>query len=120
MHQYNVLVWGNSVPVLPTMYGKPSTLTAESYNEKIEQLVALKSALASTRCVESFEVNVGENGRIRGRVSLRHPESFSAFNDILCDHPIEVAGFYSEDRLEETPDGGHRAAVEIRVLVIEA
>lgn len=102
------------------MFGKPSALTAESYNEKIEKVVALKSALARADCVESFDVNIGENGRIRGRVSLRHSESFVAFNDVLGDHPIDVAAVYSDDRLEETADGSHRQAVEIRVLVTEA
>ncbi|PCR88627.1 hypothetical protein [Natrinema ejinorense] len=101
------------------MHGKPSNLTAESYNEQIEKLVALKSALASATCVESFDVNVGENGRIRGRVSLRHSEPFYQFNEIVLDHPVSMAGVYSEDRVEDTPDGSKREVAEIRVLVVE-
>ena len=101
------------------MFGKPSTLSAEQYSEKIETLVSLKAALASAKCVEAFDVNHTENGRIRGRVSLRHSEEFTAFNDVLSEYPVEVAGIYSEDRIEETPDGGRRQAVEVRVLIIE-
>jgi len=102
------------------MYGKPSNLAAESYNEKIEKVVALKSALASTTCVESFDVNLTESGRIRGRISLRHDELFTPFNDVLTDHPIEIAGVYSDDRTETGPDGVKRQVPEIRVLVIES
>ncbi|ELY85409.1 hypothetical protein [Natrinema gari] len=101
------------------MHGKPSNLTAESYSETIEDLVALKSALASTDCVESFDVNHDENGRIRGRVSLRHSEAFHEFNDVLMDHPIRMSGIYSDTRIEETPDGSSRQAVEVRVLILE-
>ncbi|MFC6720924.1 hypothetical protein ACFQGT_00050 [Natrialbaceae archaeon GCM10025810] len=101
------------------MHGKPSNLPAESYHEKIQTLVSLKSALASTACVESFDVDLGENGRIRGRVSLRHGESFIPFDDVLAEYPIKVAGLSSEDRLEETADGSHRQVVEIRVLIHE-
>ena len=101
------------------MHGKPTNLAAESYNDQIEKLVALKSALASTTCVESFDVNIGENGRIRGRVSLRHDEYFGEFNELLHDHPIRLAGVYSEDRTETGPDGVKRQVPEVRVLVIE-
>ncbi|AEH39511.1 hypothetical protein [Halopiger xanaduensis] len=100
-------------------FGKPSNLSAEEYSEKIETLVALKAKLASLQCVESMDVNHDENGRIRGRVSLRHSESFLEFNDVLGDFPIEVVGIYSEDRAETGADGGLREAVEVRVLILE-
>lgn len=101
------------------MYGKPSSLTPVEYNEQVERVVALKGALARADCVESFDVNIGENGRIRGRVSLRHSEPFFDFNDLLLDHPVKMTGIHSTDRLEETGDGTLEQAVEIRVLLIE-
>jgi len=102
------------------MHGKPSNLTAESYHKKIEDIVALKGALARADCVECFDVNHDENGQIRGRVSLRHTEAFFDFNDVLSDFPIRVASIYSGDRLEEAPDGVHRQAVEVTVYITEA
>ncbi|QCW05256.1 hypothetical protein [Natrinema pallidum] len=101
------------------MHGKPSNLTAESYNEQIEQLVALKSALARLDCVETMDINHDENGRIRGRVSLRHGERFYNFNETIVDHPVKIVAVYSDDRTETTPDGTRREAVEVRVLIRE-
>jgi len=102
------------------MHGKPSNLTAESYHQKIETIVALKSALARADCVETFDVNHDENGQIRGRVSLRHSEQFFAFNDVLADHPIRVGGIHSTDRFEDTADGDLRQAVEVEVFITDA
>ena len=102
------------------MTGKPSNLTAESYHETIEQLVALKSALARAVCVESFDVGHDENGRIRGKVELRHDAHFFDFNDVLADYPIRVGGIYSDDRLEETPDDSLRSVVSVTVFITEA
>ncbi|WP_241431103.1 hypothetical protein [Natrinema pallidum] len=69
--------------------------------------------------MESFDVNLSKNGRIRGRVSLRHSETFHEFNDLLLDHPVRVISLTSEDRVEDAPDGGKRQAVEIRVVILE-
>jgi|GEM_PF-2780946 len=102
------------------MHGKPSNLTAESYHQKIETIVQLKGTLARADCVECFDVNHDENGQIRGRVSLQHSEDFFDFNDVLSMYPIRVTSLYSEDHLEEAPDGGHRQATEVTVYITEA
>lgn len=100
------------------MHGKPSNLSAEEYSAKIERLVSLKGALARADCVESFDVNHDEHGRIRGRVSLRHAEIFYDFNELLGEFPIRVAGIYSTDRIDDSGDDFSKA-VEVRVLIVE-